>query len=67
MVEYNTSCGLPEFPWNISVHSKDEGLSNVAYQNISDSSYVTRDGLSKVILSNLEEIQSIRKFVPKLS
>lgn len=66
LVEYNTSCGLPEFPWNISVHSKDEGLSNVAYQNISDSSYVTRDGLSKVILSNLEEIQSIRKICSKV-
>lgn len=66
LVEYNTACGLPEFPWNISTHNRDEGLGNITADDISQSKYVSHTGLSGIIQSNLEEIQKIRHICSKI-
>lgn len=66
LVEYNTGCGIPGFPWRISVHNKAEGLNNITIDDVPQSSYVSRSGQSQQFLSNLEEMQKIRKICSKI-
>lgn len=66
LVEYSTGIGLPSVSWEVSSHNKNEGLGDVSLENIGESGYVNRTGLAPSYLSNLQEMQHIRKICFKI-
>lgn len=67
LVEYDIGAGIPGTLWKVSPRNKDEGLDSTAsIENLGDSGYVQRRGLSPYMLSNLQEMQNIRKICFKI-
>lgn len=66
LVEYDTSCGLPEFPWNISSQNNSDGSEMFNIKDIKPSGFVCKEGQSKLIDKSLEQIQIIRKICSKI-
>lgn len=66
LVEYSSGVGLPPVPWAISNYNKTEGLENVSLDDIGQSGYVNRTGLTPHVLANLQEMQHIRKICFKI-
>lgn len=67
LVEYNTGCGIPGFPWNVSANNRGTNISgNANIENNQPSGYVNKSGQAKIFESNLEQIQIIRKLCSKI-